>query len=185
MLWLKPFIRRIWRYFLLPLLIVALAWVIYFKLYGNFHQVDRELYRSAQLYRFNMPYYLQHHHIRSVINLRGSSQKQWYKDELRICKENNVTHYDFGIPDRERISLPKMQKLITLMQNAPKPLLVHCKAGADRTSLASALYLYAVKHRPDAQKAISILYGHFPWLGSRTKAMDQSFENYTTQEKDQ
>ena len=179
MLWLKPFIRRIWRYLLLPLVIIAFAWLAYFKVYGNFHRVDQDLYRSAQLYRFNMPYYLHTHHIRSVINLRGSSKEQWYKDELRICKENNVTHFDFGISDRKRISLPKMKALVSLMQNAPKPLLVHCKAGADRTSLASALYLHAIKHRPDAKEAISILYGHFPWLGSRTKAMDQSFEEYT------
>jgi len=161
--------------------ILALAWLAYFKLYGNFHQVNKDLYRSAQLYYFNMPYYLQNHHIRSVINLRGSSKAQWYQDELRICKEHNVTHYDFGISDRKVIPVAKMERLIRLMKQAPKPLLIHCKAGADRTSLASALYLYESRQRDDAKKAISILYGHFPWLGSRTKAMDISFANYIEQ----
>ena len=166
------------RYIFLPLLVLALGWVGYFKVYGNFHQVDSDLYRSAQLYSFNLPAYIQKHHIRSIINLRGPSDEQWYKDELRIAQENNVTHYDFGIPDRRVIPLEKMDALVALMKQAPKPLLVHCKAGADRTSLATALYLYAIKHDPKAEEAISIIYGHFPWLGSKTEAMDQSFENY-------
>jgi protein tyrosine/serine phosphatase len=71
-----------------------------------------------------------------------------------------------------------MDKIVQMMKDAPKPLLIHCKAGADRTSLASALYLHAVKNDKNAEKQISILYGHFPWLGSKTGAMDRSFEKY-------
>ena len=171
-------LKRFLRYVFLPLLILALAWVGYFKVYGNFHKVTPELYRSAQLYSFNLPHYIEHNNIRSIINLRGDSDEKWYTDELRISKEHNVTHINFGIPDRKIIPLTKMEKLVELMRTAPKPLLVHCKAGADRTSLASALYLYAIEHDPHPQKAISIIYGHFPWLGSKTKAMDRSFQNY-------
>jgi len=54
------------------------------------------------------------------------------------------------------------------MRDAPKPLLIHCKAGADRTGLASALYLGALEHqtRETAGWQLSILYGHIaiPWL---------------------
>jgi protein tyrosine/serine phosphatase len=71
-----------------------------------------------------------------------------------------------------------MNKIVQIMKDAPKPLLIHCKAGADRTSLASALYLHAVQNDRDAEKQISIIYGHFPWLGSKTGAMDRSFEKY-------
>ena len=166
------------RYILFPLVVLALSWVGYFKIYGNFHKVEDDLYRSAQLYSFNLPYYIQKYHIRSIINLRGASKEDWYKDEIRISKDNNVIHYDFGLPDRKVIPRKKMEALVKLMKKAPKPLLVHCKAGADRTSLASALYLYAIKHDPNADRAISIIYGHFPWLGSKTKAMDESFKNY-------
>ena len=163
----------------LPVVVLALFWVGYFKVYGNFHEVvTNELYRSAQLYSFNLPSYIEKNGIRSIINLRGKSNEKWYKEELRIAQEHNVTHYDFGIPDRRVIPQEKMDALVELMKKAPKPLLIHCKAGADRTSLASALYLYALKHDKDAKRAISILYGHFPWLGSKTKAMDKSFENY-------
>jgi hypothetical protein len=38
--------------------------------------------------------------------------------------------------------------------------------------------MYAIKKDIDAEKQISIIYGHFPWLGSKTSAMDRSFEKY-------
>ena len=176
-------IKRFFKYIFLPLFLIAAMWASYFLLYGNFHKVDKDLYRSAQLFSFNMPYYIEKHNIKSILNLRGDSRKQWYKDELRISKEYNVTHYDYGIGDRRINSMEDMLNIVKIMKDAPKPLLIHCKAGADRTSLVSALYLHAIKHDKDAQKAISVLYGHFPWLGSKTVAMDKSFEKYINNEK--
>jgi len=168
------------------LVVIVFSWILYFKIYGNFHKVDNNLYRSAQLYSFNMPYYIQKYHIKSIINFRGKSNSKWYLDEIKISKEYNVTHYDFGFGDREIQSIKKMNQLIALMQKAPKPLLIHCKAGADRTSLATALYLYKIKNLPASKaekEGISIEYGHFPWLGSKTIAMDESFKNYIKGQK--
>lgn len=170
--------KRVFKYLFIPLLVIAAMWVVYFKVYGNFHKVDDDLYRSAQLYSFNMPYYIEKHGIKSILNLRGDSTKQWYQDELDISKAYEVTHYDYGIGDRRISTMKEMEDIVQIMKEAPKPLLVHCKAGADRTSLASALYLYEIKNGEEAEKAISIIYGHFPWLGSKTVAMDKSFEKY-------
>ena len=175
---LKQWVKKGLKYILLPLFLLAALWVSYFLLYGNFHKVDKEVYRSAQLFSFNMPYYIEKYNIKSILNLRKDTSKQWYKDELRISKEYNVTHYDYGIGDRGIASMEDMRHIIKIVKDAPKPLLIHCKAGADRTSLVSALYLYEIKHDKDAARAISILYGHFPWLGSKTVAMDRSFELY-------
>jgi len=166
------------KYTSVSILLIALIWVCNFLLIGNFHKVDNNVYRSAQLFSFNMPYYIEKHGIKSIINLRGKSQKDWYKDELKIAKKYNIKHFDYGIGDREVQSIEKMDKLVELIKNAPKPLLIHCKAGADRTSLASALYLLKVKKDFNAHKEISIKYGHFPWLGSKTKAMDESYFRY-------
>lgn len=171
------------KYFLGVLVAIALLWAFYFLVYANFHKVDDNLYRSAQLRSFNMPYFIGKHKIRSIINLRGGYAKgkvpdSWYVDEVAFAKEHNITHIDYGIGDRMPITLQQMDEMVALMKKLPKPLLIHCKAGADRTSLASALYLYAIKKDKDANRAISILYGHFPWLGSKTHFMDESFENY-------
>jgi protein tyrosine/serine phosphatase len=70
-----------------------------------------------------------------------------------------------------------MEKLVDIVQNAKKPILIHCKAGADRTGLVSALYLYSIGDK-NASRMLSLKYGHFPYLFSPTKAMDESFKNY-------
>jgi protein tyrosine/serine phosphatase len=171
-------IKKFSKYILLSLLGIALLWASYFLLYGNFHKVDKDIYRSAQLFSFNFPYYIEKYNIRSVINLRGDANKQWYYDEMRIVKEYNLTHNDYHIGDRREASIEEMDNIVQLIRDAPKPLLIHCKAGADRTSLASALYLYAIKKDKNPEREISIIYGHFPWLGSKTRAMDRSFKRY-------
>ena len=178
---LKQWIKRGLKYILAPLLFIVALWASYFFLYGNFHKVDKNLYRSAQLFSFNMPYYLKKHNIKSILNFRKTRKaknKSWYKNEVAIAKEMGVVRYDYPIGDREEASMQQMDEIVKIMKNAPKPLLIHCKAGADRTSLASALYLYAIKHDKDAAREISIIYGHFPWLGSKTGAMDRSFKKY-------
>ena len=170
--------KKVLRYLVATLLILVLLWLGYFKLYGNFHQVTPKLFRSAQLYNFNLPYYIEKYHFKSIINLRGASNESWYRDEIAIAKEYNITHYDFGFGDRTKQSVETMDRLVKLMKEAKKPLLIHCKAGADRTSLASALYLYSTHSKENPQDEISIVYGHFPWLGSKTEAMDESFLSY-------
>ena len=175
------FLRKILKYILWPLLGIAILWASYFLLYGNFHKVDNDVYRSAQLFSHNLPYYIEKHNIKSILNLRKvrkAKNKSWYLNEVAIAKELGVVRYDYPIGDREEASMEEMDKIIQIIKEAPKPLLIHCKAGADRTSLASALYLYAIKHEDDAEREISVLYGHFPWLGSKTEAMDRSFEKY-------
>jgi protein tyrosine/serine phosphatase len=64
------------------------------------------------------------------------------------------------------------------MKDAPKPLLIHCLSGADRTGLASALYLAAVSKTNEkvAEGQMSIFYGHIALSISRAFAMDRTFE---------
>ncbi len=171
-------IRRLSKNALGYILLLALFWTMYIFAYGNFHRVDKDFYRSAQLFSFNMPHYIQKNGIKSVLNLRGPSKDDWYKDELEILGQYNVVHYNYRIGDRKRLTKKQMDDLVDIIDKAPKPILVHCKAGADRASLATALYLHAIKRDKDPEKAFSLMYGHFPWLGSKTKAMDESFEYY-------
>ena len=74
-------------------------------------------------------------------------------------------------------------RLVALMRDAPKPLLIHCRAGADRSGLAASLYLAAIdgagEERAEAQ--LSFRFGHIgiPWL-SETYAMDETWEALET-----
>jgi protein tyrosine/serine phosphatase len=64
------------------------------------------------------------------------------------------------------------------MQTAEKPILIHCKAGSDRTGLAAALYVAAVAKGGErkAEGQMSIAYGHFGIPFSPTYAMEETFE---------
>ena len=132
---------------------------------GNFHTVIAgELYRSAQL----EPDQIEAHHasegIASILNLRGPGPGQeWYDAEIATSARLGITHADFGMSARRILEPEKVQELIALMKRLPKPLLVHCQGGADRSGLASALYLAAIKGRPldEAGDQISLVYGHF------------------------
>jgi undecaprenyl-diphosphatase len=66
--------------------------------------------------------------------------------------------------------------LLHIVETAPKPVLIHCNAGADRTGLVAALYQVEHGVAPaQAAKELSLHYGHFPYLWSKTDAMDRSF----------
>ncbi len=55
--------------------------------------------------------------------------------------------------------------LIDAMHDLPKPIVVHCKSGADRTGLAAVLYLHVLKGFPleHARAQLSLRFMHNPW----------------------
>lgn len=148
---------------------------------GNFHSVVAgELYRSNQPTLERLALYQRDHHIRAVLNLRGAKPgAPWYEAERKAAAQLGLTLIDFPMSDHEVLSAARVDALVRTLAQAPKPLLVHCKAGADRSGLASALYLARIAHiEPEtAEKQLSIAYGHFsvPWL-SRAWPMDVTWE---------
>jgi protein tyrosine/serine phosphatase len=150
---------------------------------GNFHTVKAgQLYRSAQLDRAEFSKVIESYHIKSVLNLRGPNpESAWYKDELAAMREHAVDHYDVGISAHQPPTPDQMARILVILRTAAKPLLIHCKAGSDRTGLVAALYRYAIDGEPAEQAAseLSLRFGHFPYLTSKTGAMDNSFSTYT------
>ena len=77
----------------------------------------------------------------------------------------------------EQLSPARVRELITLMQSLPKSLLIHCLSGADRTGLASALYVAASGGGPGwAESQIPFCYGHISRPDSRAWLMDLSWQ---------
>lgn len=137
------------------------------------------MYRSNQPTPARLQVYEKAHGIRSVINLRGYSEgDDWCEQEITASKALHITHYDFPMSDREELSADRAKQLVALMEKAEKPMLIHCKAGADRTGLASALYLAKVtgSGEREAEAQISIRYGHISLPLSPSYAMDRTFE---------
>ena len=128
----------------------------------NFHKVNENLYRSGQpnedeffsLYTFNG--------IRSVLNLRGTSDI----DEINAVNrrwENAVTLYEIPL-ETGNITEDDLCKILTVIRDAPKPILIHCWQGSNRTGCAVAASRIIFENC-SVEDAISELmkpeYGHF------------------------
>ncbi|SFV52450.1 hypothetical protein MNB_SV-12-291 [hydrothermal vent metagenome] len=178
--------KKYLSYFIGILLSIILFLGAYGFIYGNFHQIDSNVYRSGQLFSFNMPYYLKKYKIKTVLNLRKiKPNKSWYQNEKKITDENNITLINYEISARKYLDFNHTSTIVKILKNAQKPILIHCEGGADRTSLVSALYRYAVLHqsKEEAENELSFIYGHVPIIRPKVIAMERSFYNYIEKDK--
>ena len=161
-------------------LFLPASYFIYMEEQGNFHPITPgNAYRSAQLDRDELQHYIRKYNIKSIINLRGKRTGQsWYQEELNVCKQFDCRHYDLSIPSDKSPSRAQIKKLLHLFETVPRPVLLHCKAGADRAGLAAALWKVFVDREPKAlaRKQLSLRFGHFP-IGP-TSALDDFFKRW-------
>jgi protein tyrosine/serine phosphatase len=151
------------------------------RLMGNFHTVVAgQLYRSAQLSPSALESYIRDYGIRTVVNLRGPQPgASWYDGEKRITGSLGVRQVDFWMSATRDFTPDQASALLAAMKAAPKPILVHCRDGADRTGLVSVLYANKVAgvSADEAAKQLSPYYGHFGIpVFSATVAMDLSWD---------
>jgi protein tyrosine/serine phosphatase len=148
------------------------------RISGNFNTVlAGELYRSGQLSPPQIADYAKRYRIKSIINLRGNNTgNDWYDAEVAQSHHLEIAHIDFGMSARHELDGEQVAALISLISKAPKPLLIHCSAGADRSGLASALYLAAIKKSDAADRQLSIRFGHFSLPFIAEYAMDRTLE---------
>lgn len=164
-----------------PAALLVAVHLVNLQITGNFHEVvPGALYRSAQLSATDLARHVRDEGIRSVLNLRGADPgAHWYDGEVDTARDLGIVHLDFRMSAGHALTPDEAVRLVALMRDAPKPLLIHCRAGADRSGLAASLYLAAIdgagEERAEAQ--LSFRFGHIgiPWL-SETYAMDETFE---------
>jgi hypothetical protein len=162
------------------LLALVLCWVFrrpWFQ--GNLGVVDAgRVIRSAQP-TTQLPGWIRDHQLRSILNLRGGSPADWWYDsEVKAAEASGVSFYDFPLSATRRPTRRELLVLIDTLTVCPYPLLIHCKSGADRTGLASALYLmiHPGESPERAQQAFSLQFGHIPLGG--TEHLHEPLDEY-------
>ncbi len=100
--------------------------------------------------------------IRTVITLRGEEKYSHYLFEKESCETLGLTLEHAKLwarmaPGRERIL-----HLIDTMRAAERPMMFHCKSGADRAGFAAAVYLMVFEGVPveRARKQLGLKYIH-------------------------
>ncbi len=164
-------LRRVALTSTLVLVILALSTCWIFRrpwFQGNLAVVDAgRVVRSAQP-TSHLPEWIREYGIRSILNLRGGSAADWwYEAEVKTALGGGVTFYDFPISATKRPSRRELLVLIDTLRSCTYPLLIHCKSGADRTGLASALYMMVERGIPPerAEDAFTLEHGHVPLCG--------------------
>ena len=135
--------------------------------HGIFRFKWRSLHKiSEQTYRSNQPFPWQ---ILTDKNKRGI--------------KHNIKLINFPVTSR---AAPKIETILAakkLFNEIEYPMIMHCKSGADRAGLMSALYLILHKNIPvnDAKKQLSFKYLHIKH--AKTGILDAFFDNYLKENK--
>lgn len=144
--------------------------------YTNFHKVDDKLYRSSQ----PLPHQVRKWRrmgVKTIINLRGGMQYGSYPLEVEAAEQAGIAFEGLQLRSRALPDVAQLEKLETLLKSIAYPAVIHCKAGADRASLGSALY-FLILHN-DHERALgqmTLRYGHIK--GSKTGVLDAMVETY-------
>ena len=160
------------------LLLIIVVYGLFFAdswIKGNFHVItENQAYRSRQLDKQMLKYYVTKYNVKSIINLRGAEPgKQWYDEELEVCSIYGVTHYDLDMAMDKEPTNEQIETLINLFKTAPKPVFIHCLGGSDRTGLAATLWKIVIdkEDKKKASKQMLFFYGHMPF--GKARALDR------------
>ena len=102
--------------------------------------------------------------IRAIINLRGRNDDlSWWKNETRIAEARGIAHLDAMLDSRHLPTANMLARLLDCFDAAPRPFMLKCSGGQDRTSFAAALYLI---HRSgwNAMAEAQAQFARFPYL---------------------
>ncbi len=151
------------------------------QLTGNFHEViPGELYRSAQPSGSDIATYADTYGIKTIVNLRDEERTDWYHKEAAAAAKAGITLIDFPMSSSKILPISEAERLAKLMADAPKPLLIHCEHGANRTGLASAIYVGAVGKLSEAfaEFQLSPYFGHFAIPGIGRYELTRSWDAF-------
>lgn len=140
--------KKKWFIFL-PVFIGIGSYVWYVHFHYRFETIDEnKVYKSAAIPPDELAYYLQKHHIKTVIDLRdgGSytdlnpvNQSEIDAEAAAIAKIPGVEH--INIPSPQVPTRETLTRFLTVMNDkSVYPVLIHCYHGTGRAEMYSALY---------------------------------------------
>ncbi len=176
--------RGRWRSLLALTAFLAFLWFAiqfgYISFGPNFHVVlPGRVYRSSQLGEAELRLAHARYGLKTIINLRGyCPELDWHQEEAATAKSCGMTMIDIDLSTSMPPHREKLRKLAIALEEAPEPLLIHCRQGADRTSLIAALALLLKTDATvaAAREQLSWRYAHSP-VG-KVQILDRALDDY-------
>ena len=115
---------------------------------------------------------------KTVISLRNGRNHGSMPLEIEACHRLGLAFHVLPFRSRRLPESDEIHAFDALIRSVEKPILFHCKSGADRAGFAAALYLMLAEDRPaeEAMRQLSLRYGHLKH--ARTGVLDAFFETY-------
>lgn len=151
--------------------------------FHNLYQVDKNMWRSNQPSPKQIEIAQKSLGIKTILNLRGPRESGSWQLEAEACDKMGIELVNFRVRSRAAPEKEMLLKLPKLFSSIQKPTLLHCKSGADRAGLMSALYVLMVMKEPaiEALKQLSLKYLHVKQ--AKTGILDAFIESYIPFEK--
>ncbi len=127
----------------------------------NFWPVSEGVWRSNQPTHRRFVKYAKMG-IKTVVNLRGVDDQAHYLFEKRSCEELGLKLVNVKIWAREAAPRKKILEVLDAVRNAEKPMMFHCKSGADRAGFTAAMYQMVIDGKPvsEAKKQLGLKFIH-------------------------
>lgn len=105
----------------------------------NFHVIDPGVWRSAEPNEESLMR-MQNHGLKTVVDFRVWGV-EGVENTKQIAEKLKLQYHHFPIIAGEEQDLAKLDAILAVMENpANQPVLIHCRAGKDRTGMMTALY---------------------------------------------
>jgi protein tyrosine phosphatase (PTP) superfamily phosphohydrolase (DUF442 family) len=142
---------------------------------SGLHEVEPGVWRSPQVGEDRLARRIEHNGIRTVVCLRGGEGAAVSE---RATLGTKIAFRHVLISARHAPPPEALLELWDIADRAERPLLVHCRAGADRTGLACAIVvLHDTGDLAQARGQLALIpYGHTGLLG--TDALDDVLDQY-------
>ena len=149
----------------------------------SLHKISENTYRSNQPFPWQILADKNKRGVKTIINLRGIRNCSSFFLEKETCERHNIKLINFPVTSR---AAPKVETILAakkLFNEIEYPIIMHCKSGADRAGLMSALYLILHKNVSviEAKKQLSFKYLHIKH--AKTGILDAFFDNYIKENK--
>lgn len=149
---------------------------IFRSVWSNFGEVAPGVYRSNHPPHGRLKAY-KDMGILSILNLRGTPKKAHHILEVESCEQLGLQLFSIAMQARFAPLAQDLQQLFETFDTIPRPFLMHCKSGADRAGMASALYLLDQGESVErAKQELSFKYLHIKH--SKTGVQDHFLDAY-------
>ncbi len=146
-------------------------------IYLNRHRISPEAWRAAQ----PAPHQIARiaaSGVKTIVNLRGERDCSSYWLEREACERHGIRLVNYQVRSRAAPAVAEIKGAAALFDTLEYPILMHCKSGADRAGLMSALYSHLRLGQPIeiAKRQLSLRFGHI--RQADTGVLDYFFDRY-------